>query len=144
MKKLLHALFWTLLGGVYVMLFAKRTGEEVRKDIQKARKDGKSVGGVLFKEGMKIDMSALGELKKIISEEEVKELVEKGKDEFSKAVELAKQKGGEIADDTVSILNSLSKDLSKKANEIQKDIKSTVGQKIEKAKKKAKKITQKK
>ena len=132
-------------GSVYTMLFAKRTGKELRKDVCKAKKEGKSILSLLWKEGRDIDLEALEEIKKSTKDNKsIQTLIERSKSEIQKATDIAKKKGGDIAEDMVSILKSISKDASKKASEISSEIKDKTlkkGQEIQdKAKEKISKI----
>jgi len=143
--KVFRAILWMFAGSIYTMLFAKRTGKELRKDVSKAKKEGKSILSVLWKEGRDIDLEALEEIKKSTKDNKnIQSLIERSKSEIQKATDIAKKKGGDIAEDMVSILKSISKDASKKAAEISNEIKDKTikkGQEIQaKAKEKVSKI----
>ena len=121
--KILQTFFWMTVGAVYAMLFARRSGKELRKDLSNSYRKGESVLNVLWEECKNVELGALKDIKESVKDNKnIQDLVEKSKLEIQKATEIAKKKGGDIAEDMVSVLKSISKDASQKANEISREL----------------------
>jgi len=119
MFNFLKFLFFAIIGWAYATLSARRPGKEVRDDMKKAKDKGKSCLGVLFNEGKEMDMAFLKGLKKKCNKKDVQSMLDRGKKEIEKAIELAKKHGGKIKDsDFIDTVKTFSKTISDKVDKL--------------------------
>lgn len=135
--KLIKTLIGVFGGATAGLLFAQKSGKELRKDLLK---DKDKMLEVLGKEFVSVGKEISEEVQKIAETEDAQELIQAAKSKFKGITELAKKEGGGFAVEVEKYLAEISKYTKQKAGEIENVLnkaKKTINKKTTKAKKTA-------
>ena len=117
MKKLVNFFTTVSVGYIAGLLFAKKSGKELRKDL----KDSKNPAKTMFKAMKDADLDAIRELKEWAQKSpEIQNLLKIGKAELNKFVSAAKDLSDDGIDFAKEKMEDLSSEAKKAAQELEK------------------------